>query len=139
VHVVTLLEEMPVQETTDAVRELQRLDLPVGTLIVNGAQPPLLAKGKVSQAEVRRGLADAGLPAEKDVVAALVDEAKEHLARRELEASLRDELAQLGRPIVELPLLTDGVYTSGLYQLAGVLLDGGRTDRQQIYRTSGSG
>ena len=30
VHVVTLLEEMPVQETADAVAELQRLDLPVG-------------------------------------------------------------------------------------------------------------
>src|SRR3954470_4480728 len=44
VHVVTLLEEMPVQETVDAVAELQRLDLPVGTVIVNGTQPPLLGK-----------------------------------------------------------------------------------------------
>src|SRR3954469_25700345 len=35
VHVVTLLEEMPVQETADAVAELPRLDLPVGTIIVN--------------------------------------------------------------------------------------------------------
>ena len=123
VHVVTLLEEMPVQETTDAVLELQRLDLPVGTVIVNATQPPLLAKGKVSQADVRRGLVSAGLPADKEVVTALVTEARQHLARRELEASLRGELARLGRPIVELPWLADGVHLPGLYRLAGGLLD----------------
>ena len=123
VHVVTLLEEMPVQETTDAVLELQRLDLPVGTVIVNATQPPLLAKGKVSQADVRRGLVTAGLPADKEVVTALVTEARQHLARRELEASLRGELARLGRPIVELPWLADGVHLPGLYRLAGGLLD----------------
>jgi anion-transporting ArsA/GET3 family ATPase len=126
VHVVTLLEEMPVQETTDAVHELQRLDLPVGAVIVNAAQPPLLSKGKVSQAEVRRGLVSAGLPADKEVVAALVTEAKQHLARRQVEAELRAELAALGRPVLELPLLADGVHAAGLYQLAGVLLEGGR-------------
>jgi anion-transporting ArsA/GET3 family ATPase len=126
VHVVTLLEEMPVQETADAVHELQRLDLPVGAVIINAAQPPLLAKGKVSQAEVRRGLVSAGLPAEKEVVSALVSEAKQHLARRQVEASLRAELAALGRPVLELPLLADGVHPANLYQLAGVLLEGGR-------------
>jgi anion-transporting ArsA/GET3 family ATPase len=125
VHVVTLLEEMPVQETADAVHELQRLDLPVGAVIINAAQPPLLTKGKVSQAEVRRGLVSAGLPAEKDV-SALVSEAKQHLARRQVEASLRAELAALGRPVLELPLLADGVHPAGLYQLAAVLLEGGR-------------
>ncbi len=126
VHVVTLLEEMPVQETTDAVHELQRLDLPVGAVIVNAAQAPLLNKGKVTAAEVRRGLVSAGLPAEKDVVTGLVNEAKQHLARRQVEASLRADLVALGRPVVELPLLPDGVQTAGLYELAGVLLNGGR-------------
>jgi anion-transporting ArsA/GET3 family ATPase len=123
VHVVTLLEEMPVQETTDAVLELQRLDLPVGTVIVNATQPPLLPKGKVTQADVRRGLVSAGLPAEKEIVAALVAEAKQHLARRELELDLRSDLARLGRPVVELPWLEDGVDLAGLYRLAGVLLE----------------
>jgi anion-transporting ArsA/GET3 family ATPase len=130
VHVVTLLEEMPVQETTDAVKELQRLGLPVGTIIVNATQPPLLTKGvtkgRVSQADVRKGLVDAGLPADKDVVAALVTEARAHLARREVEVALRAELQELGRPLIELPTLTGGVTSPGLYELAGVLLDGGR-------------
>jgi anion-transporting ArsA/GET3 family ATPase len=126
VHVVTVLEEMPVQETADAVHELQRLDLPVGAVIINAAQPPLLTKGKVSAAEVRRGLVSAGLSAEKEVVAGLVAEARQHLARRDVEASLRSELKALGRPLLELPVLPDGVRTAGLYQLAGVLLEGGR-------------
>src|SRR5438067_1768058 len=52
VHVVTLLEEMPVQETADAIAELQALKLTVGKIIINATQPPLLADGKVSQAEL---------------------------------------------------------------------------------------
>ena len=35
VHVVTLLEEMPVQETVDAVAELRALGMPVGAVIIN--------------------------------------------------------------------------------------------------------
>ena len=67
VHVVTLLEEMPVQETADAVAELHRAR-PPGR---HGHRqrrpsPPLLAKGKVTQAELARGLVAAGLPADKD-------------------------------------------------------------------------
>src|SRR4029077_9913408 len=69
VHVVTLLEEMPVQETTDAVAELHRLELPVGTVIINASLPPLLTKGKVSQSDIRKGLAAAGLPTDRDTVA----------------------------------------------------------------------
>jgi anion-transporting ArsA/GET3 family ATPase len=123
VHLVTMLEEMPVQETTDAVHELRRLDLPVGNIIVNATQPPLLVEGKVSQADLRRGLGAAGLPAERDVVAGLITEAKAHLARREVETGLRVDLAGLGQPLIDLPLLPNGVDSAGLYQLAGILLD----------------
>ena len=35
VHLVTLLEEMPVQETVDGVAELRAAGLPVGAVIVN--------------------------------------------------------------------------------------------------------
>ena len=122
VHVVTLLEEMPVQETTDAVRDLQRLDMRVGSIIINATEPPLLPKGKVNQADVRKGLTAAGLPADKEVVSALVTEARAHLARREVEVALRDELKRLGRPLLELPTLPGGVNSAGLYELASVLL-----------------
>ena len=51
-------------------------------------------------------------------MAGLQAEAKAHLTRRELEESLRAELAELGRPVVELPLLPGGVDRAGLDELA---------------------
>lgn len=123
VHVVTLLEEMPVQETVDAIGELGALGIPVGKVIVNATRPPLLANAaKVTQAELRRGLLAAGLPADRSIVSGLHTEARAHLTRRALEESLRAELAELGRPMIELPLLPEGVDRTGLDQLAARLV-----------------
>src|SRR4051812_32737107 len=69
VHVVTVLEEMPVQETADGVAELQTTGLPVGAVLVNMVREPLLpesdlaavAAGKVDTAEIGRGLKAAGV------------------------------------------------------------------------------
>jgi anion-transporting ArsA/GET3 family ATPase len=122
VHVVTLLEEMPVQESLDAIAELTGLGIPIGKIIVNAARPTLLAGGKVTKTELRRGLAAAGLPVDAVTVDGLQTEAKAHLTRRELEESLRTELAEVGRPMVELPLLPQGVDRDGLDTLAGLLV-----------------
>jgi len=122
VHVVTLLEEMPVQESLDAVTELAALNIPVGRIIVNGARPPLLPAGKVTKTELRRGLVAAGLPADPATVTGLAAEARAHLTRRELEESLRTELTEVGRPMIELPLLDGGVDRAGLDRLAELLL-----------------
>jgi anion-transporting ArsA/GET3 family ATPase len=122
VHVVTLLEEMPVQETLDAIADLGALGIPVGRVIVNGTRPPLLAgTAKVTQAELRRALQAAGLPTDRGTVTGLHAEAKAYLTRRALEESLRADLAELGLPIVELPLLPDGVDRAGLDRLAVIL------------------
>jgi anion-transporting ArsA/GET3 family ATPase len=121
VHVVTLLEEMPVQETADAVTELQELGMPVGSVIVNATRSPMLAGARVTPAEVRRGLAAAGLPADRVTVSGLIKEAKAYQTRLGVEAALRDELADLGRPVIELPALPDGVTREGLDTLAGIL------------------
>jgi anion-transporting ArsA/GET3 family ATPase len=122
VHVVALLEEMPVQESLDAIAELTALQIPVGRIIVNGARPPLLTAGRVTKTELKRGLAAAGLPVDPATVAGLQDEAKAHLTRRALEESLRAELAEAGRPMLELPLLPQGVDRAGLDELADRLL-----------------
>jgi anion-transporting ArsA/GET3 family ATPase len=122
VHVVTLLEEMPVQESLDAIGELTALHIPVGRIIVNGARPPLLAAGKVTKAELKRGLTEAGLPTDPATVSGLTEEARAHLTRRELEESLRAELAEVGHPILELPLLPQGVDRAGLDELADLLM-----------------
>src|SRR4051794_14226753 len=60
VHLVTVLEEMPVQETMDGVAELDRVGLPVGGVIVNMVREPLLpfdhieaaAAGRLDRAEL---------------------------------------------------------------------------------------
>jgi anion-transporting ArsA/GET3 family ATPase len=121
VHVVTLLEEMPVQETADSIAELTALDISVGKIIINAVQPPLLASGKVTQTELRRALVAAGLPADRDTVAGLHTEARAYLTRRGVEEALQTELAGLRRPTVELPHLPGGVDRAALDELAAVL------------------
>ncbi|SCL62082.1 arsenite efflux ATP-binding protein ArsA [Micromonospora citrea] len=122
VHVVTLLEEMPVQETVDAIAELSAFGFPVGRVIVNGTRPPLPAGRMVSPAELERGLRAAGLPTDEGTVAGLAAEARDQAIRRELEDSLRADLVELGLPLTELPLLPDGVDRAGLDRLAEALV-----------------
>src|SRR5918994_5862585 len=45
VHLVTVLEEMPVQETADAITELRAARLPVGGVVVNQVRPQDLDAG----------------------------------------------------------------------------------------------
>lgn len=125
VHLVTLLEEMPVQETSDTLAELAELRLPIGQVIVNAAQPPLLS-AEPTRSALRAGLAAAGLPiaampVARELVAGLHAETREHLARQQRQAQLRQELAELGHPVVELPLLPGGADRAGLETLASAL------------------
>jgi anion-transporting ArsA/GET3 family ATPase len=126
VHVVTLLEEMPVQETLDAVEELQRLELPVGGIVVNMVRQPALApsellaaeRGQLDVAAVEQELKEAGL--DPSLAPALAEEAKEHAARVALEERGRDVLHEAQRPTYELPALPE-VDLGSLYVLAGLL------------------
>ena len=122
VHVVTLLEEMPVQETLDAIAELSALGIPVGRIVLNATRPALVTGGKVTKAELKRGLAEAGLPTDVATVNGLATEVKAHLTRQELEETLRTELGEAGRPLIELPLLPRGVDQDGLDELATALM-----------------
>jgi anion-transporting ArsA/GET3 family ATPase len=93
VHLVTLLEEMPVQETCDAAGELNAAGLHVGAVIVNAVRDPLLkqadllaaGKGRLDPELVSKGLAAAGVGQRGGVVEALLSEAGEHAARVALE------------------------------------------------------
>ena len=126
VHIVTLLEEMPVQETVDATAELRDAGLQLGGVIVNGVREPMLrvaeltaaAKGALPRDEVMAGLAAAGVDARDPAVDALLAEAGEHAERVALEKTQRRTLKTLGRPTYELPLLPHGVDLGGLYELA---------------------
>lgn len=126
VHVVTLLEEMPVQETTDAVEELTAAGLPVGGVVVNAVRSPLLkqadlaaaGKGGLDRGAFVAGLEAAGVAVRPAAVDALLAEVGEHAERVALEKKERRTLKALGRPTYELPMLAEGVDLGGLYQLA---------------------
>ncbi len=131
VHLVTVLEEMPVQETLDAVAELTRLGLPVGGIVVNMVRTADLApadlraavEGSLDLEQLGKGLVQAGL--DPALAGPLAEEAAEHAARVALEEAERDELAAAGRPTYELPFLTDSVDLGSLYELAGRLREQG--------------
>lgn len=131
VHLVTLLEEMPVQETVDAVEELSGLGLPVGGVIINAVRHETLSPAHLAAAregtldvdEVAKGLAEVGL--EPSFAATLVTEAADHAERIALQERGRDALAGLDRPTYELPLLPDTIDLGGLYALADLLVDQG--------------
>ncbi|MBC6446973.1 ArsA-related P-loop ATPase [Actinokineospora xionganensis] len=133
VHLVTLLEEMPVRETVEAVEELDEADLRPGAIMVNRVRPPRLparsvtaaADGRVDATRVRNGLMSAGLKLSAEDIDGLVEETVEHAIRVQAEQSARAQLAEVDLFAVELPDLVDGVDTAALYELAEVLVDQG--------------
>jgi hypothetical protein len=133
VHVVTLLEEMPVQETVDGVAELRSAELPVGAVLVNRTRCPLLSEadleaareGGLDRAELAAGLKAAGIEADEPLLDTLTTEAADHARRVALEQQERGELEQLQRPTYELPQLADSVDLGGLYRLAELLTEQG--------------
>ncbi|MFB9674990.1 ArsA-related P-loop ATPase [Streptosporangium vulgare] len=130
VHFVTLLEEMPVQETLDGLRELRAAGLPPGGIFINMIRESLLpasvldaaAEDRLDPTELMLGLKAAGLTddgrAAASVAEALTEEIAEHARRTELERHERRSLDKAARPRYDLPLLADGVDLSGLYELA---------------------
>ena len=52
-------------------------------------------------------------------------EVADHVRRAGLEQRLRGELTELGRPVVDLPFVPEGMDTDGLYELADVLRKAG--------------
>ncbi|RLL68102.1 ArsA-related P-loop ATPase [Streptomyces sp. Z26] len=143
VHLVTLLEEMPVQETVDGVAELRAAGLPVGGVLVNMVRPPLLdeelaglaaagpdadpaLRTELAAALSRAGLGGAqrGGRAER-LVTPLLRQGREHAERLALERAQRAEIDRLELPVYELELLTDGGDLAGLYGLSAALREQG--------------
>jgi anion-transporting ArsA/GET3 family ATPase len=133
IHLVTVLEEMPVQETADGVIELRNGGLPVGGVIVNLVRPQdlddearaELLDGTVDTAALGKALASAGLKAPASLVPTLVAEGRDHAERRRLEDSQRALVEKIGIPTYELPKLAGGADIGGLYELATELIEQG--------------
>jgi anion-transporting ArsA/GET3 family ATPase len=134
VHLVTLLEEMPVQETTEGIEELVRFALPVGAVIVNMARPALAGQDQgvdlatVPDAEFARALEAADLEwvaQDGATMTALRQEFEDHRIRVDMEARELAKLMALDRPVLALPWVPDGVDPGVLYEFAEELNEQG--------------
>jgi anion-transporting ArsA/GET3 family ATPase len=133
IHLVTLLEALPMQETLEAMDELQGLGLPIGSVIVNRniaayLQPEDLAKaaeGDVDADAVRSGLAAAGIKLSDADFAGLLTETIQHATRLTARAATAEQLDELNVPRLELPTIADGVDLGSLYELSESLAQQG--------------
>ena len=125
IHVVTILEEMPVQETIDTAAELRATALPMGAVIVNMTRESLLPAGKIDRDKVAAGLKASRLPDDPTVLDTLLREAADHQERERLQRRERKQLHALGQPLIELPFITHGVDLGTLHELSGALHEQG--------------
>ena len=133
VHLVTLLEEMPVQETADGIAELRSAGLPVGGVIVNQVRPRDLPDeslaaalaGSLDGETIAEDLKRAGVEPDPALISTLTAEAKEYAERRSLEDTQRGLVAGLGVPTYELNRIAGGIDIGALYELAAELKDQG--------------
>ncbi|WP_458317576.1 ArsA family ATPase [Mycolicibacterium brisbanense] len=133
IHLVTLLEALPIQETLEAIDELNELGLPIGSVIVNRNIPAYLsaedlakaADGDIDADAVRAGLEKVGIRLSDSDFAGLLTETIQHATRLAARAESAEQLDALDVPRLELPALSDGVDLGSLYELAEALAQQG--------------
>jgi anion-transporting ArsA/GET3 family ATPase len=133
IHLVTLLEALPMQETLEAIEELTQLQLPIGSVIVNRNIPAYLApedltkaaEGDIDADAVRAGLAASGITLSDTNFAGLLTETIEHATWIAARSETAEQLDQIAVPRLELPAIPDGVDLGSLYELAEALADQG--------------
>ncbi len=130
VHVVTLLEEMPVQETVDVITELRAIGMPIGGVVVNQVRETILsakaltaaARSRISRDDLAADLTRGHIRPSGAVVDGLLAEARDHAERVALEREEAKVIAGLRRPTYRLPSLSEGVDANGIRQLAETLM-----------------
>ena len=129
IHLVTLLEALPIQETLEAIDELKELGLPIGSVIVNRNIPSYLspealakaAEGVIDADAVRASLSDVGITLSDNDFAGLLTETIQHATRIQARAESAEQLDELDVARLELPQISDGVDLGSLYELAEAL------------------
>ncbi|WP_297592679.1 ArsA family ATPase [Mycobacterium sp.] len=133
IHLVTLLEALPVQETLEAIEELAEMQLPIGSVIVNRNIPSYLqpadlakaAEGDVDADSVRTGLEMSGITLNDNDFAGLLTETIEHATVIATRTEIAQQLDALKVPRLELPAISDGVDLGSLYELSESLAQQG--------------
>lgn len=133
IHLVTLLEALPMQETMEAIAELADMELPIGSVIVNRTIPAYLeptdlakaAEGDVDVDSMRAGLEMAGIKLSDADFTGLLTETIEHATRITARIETVQQLEALHVPRLELPTISDGVDFGSLYELSASLAQQG--------------
>jgi len=129
IHLVTLLESLPMQETIEAIDELRRLGLPIGSVIVNRGLPVYLqpddlakaAEGDIDADAVRSEFATAGIKLSDDEFAGILTETIQHATLLNARAETAEQLDEIAVPRLELPNMADGIDLGSLYEMAEIL------------------
>lgn len=127
VHFVTLLEEMPVQETLDGVAECRATGLRPGAIFANLTRPSLLTESQCTKAqkhslpakEISKELESVGLSSALTDV--LTEDAADYAERITLQSTERERLSETGLPVIDLPLIPEGIDLGSLYELAAIM------------------
>ncbi len=133
-HLVTLLEQLPVQETLEALGELRADGLHIGALLVNQAPDPglqesvqVLAAQTPQTDRLSEQLATVGIRTSPAMLRALALTADEAVARRDRQVRLEQDLVATGHPVLCLPQLPEGVGGDAVRRLAAELAAQGVT------------
>jgi len=128
VHLVTILEEMPVQESLDAIAALEDDRLNVGHIIMNMVRADLLSP--VTSRALESPTAPAALASTLDangldgsVAPQLWQAGHAHEQRQALQEQQRELVGEAGPPAAELPRVDEGVDAGRLYEFAETLVD----------------
>ncbi|KJX74657.1 ArsA-related P-loop ATPase [Mycobacterium lepromatosis] len=133
IHLVTLLEALPVQETLEAIEELTDMELPIGSVIVNRNIPRYLGHHDLAKVTgddidadaVREGLAMAGIKLNDADFAGLLTETIQHAKVITTRTEAAHQLDALQVPRLELPAISDGIDLGNLYELSESLAQQG--------------
>lgn len=139
VHLVTLLESLPVQETLDALEDIKSIGMAVGNVIINRASPRFVDPADLGRfaeegpdpTQLAQGLAKAGIvsadddgaqaefsDSDKDLVQGLIVEAMEHARVAQGQLAAAAGLAESPYDTLVLPHVTGGVDVGTLFELA---------------------
>ncbi len=133
-HLVTVLEDMPVQETTDGIEELRAHGLPVGGVVVNLVRPrsSTTTPATAALAGELAARVDRGRPAQgrrRRRRPSCSTGCSTRPATTPSDARSRTSSASASRrsdvPTYELTRLADGIDLGGLYELAADLREQG--------------
>lgn len=122
VHIVTLLEDMPVTETEEAVAAIRPTQIRIGSVIENMVTPTPLDRGQLQAAAAGSVVLKVpGLTIKQNQ--ALASEFAVGAARTLQEQQRHDRLTALGLPLVQIALDHGGIDEGAIFAIAEQLTD----------------